>query len=228
MTRNARRPRNGVSIPFKREGTSKLDINDLFGWASELPFQFPSNGKAHLNIFGTTEIIQISESVSIPFKREGTSKPSPKSAASLRRVIVSIPFKREGTSKLLKIQPNIGQATMFQFPSNGKAHLNMVMDDSDLIGFEDVSIPFKREGTSKLSEESDANSLEAYEFQFPSNGKAHLNQYKTYVMKNVGEMFQFPSNGKAHLNRWKGSFTRTRFQVSIPFKREGTSKQPLF
>ena len=63
---------------------------------------------------------------------------------------------------------------MFQFPSNGKAYLNIpTVDDFDL-GTVDVSIPFKRESISEPILEAKGR-LEIIEFQFPSNGKAYLN-----------------------------------------------------
>ena len=62
-----------VSIPFKREGTSKDRGKH---WRTSPPHQ-----------------------VSIPFKREGTSKEGRNCTCRVSLILVSIPFKREGTSK---------------------------------------------------------------------------------------------------------------------------------
>ena len=87
-------------------------------------FQFPSNGKAHVNEAGPGLLAGFLALVSIPFKRESTCKllDTPASGAE---DVVSIPFKRESTCKR-------------RFPL------------STLLGAT-VSIPFKRESTCKLS-----------------------------------------------------------------------------
>ena len=63
---------------------------------------------------------------------------------------------------------------MFQFPSNGKAHVNE--------NFEKLQDTHQTAG-----------------FQFPSNGKAHVNERCLLEFGDAKE-FQFPSNGKAHVN----------------------------
>ena len=108
---------------------------------------------------------------------------------------VSIPFKREGTCKPTGdlYRKN---SVEFQFPSNGKARVN----DFELI-----------------------QSILKTMFQFPSNGKARVNSaretYSGYAVR-----FQFPSNGKARVNCESKTRMSARFDVSIPFKREGTCK----
>ena len=61
----------------------------------------------------------------------------------------------------------------FQFPSNGKAHVNRLATERKGCG-ERVSIPFKREGTCE-PKQALSPSHSWGEFQFPSNGKAHVN-----------------------------------------------------
>ena len=61
-----------------------------------------------------------------------------------------------------------------------------------------VSIPFKRESTFKQATHICCRALPCV-FQFPSNGKAHLND-NVDNKKEQQNLFQFPSNGKAHLN----------------------------
>ncbi len=63
---------------------------------------------------------------------------------------------------------------MFQFPSNGKAHVHAPV------------------WTRKLNR--------SFLFQFPSNGKAHVHQLTKLMGSLYPEEFQFPSNGKAHVH----------------------------
>ena len=65
--------------------------------------------------------------VSIPFKREGTGelqaiRPNPQ----MEEITVSIPFKREGTCERKIISGAFNRVrNWFQFPSNGKARVNL-------------------------------------------------------------------------------------------------------
>ena len=61
-----------VSIPFKRESTFK----PYAIVSNNRKFQFPSNGKAHLNrnTQATCVLLTILVTLSIPFKRESTFK----------------------------------------------------------------------------------------------------------------------------------------------------------
>ena len=61
-------------------------------------------------------------------------------------------------------------------------------------------------------------------FQFPSNGKAYLNFFKTND-NYEDKLFQFPSNGKAYLNHSHFFLRGEITLVSIPFKRESISEQ---
>ena len=63
-----------VSIPFKREGTCKLKHSRRCINCGLLQFQFPSNGKARVNEPAKTSEVNELNTVSIPFKREGTCK----------------------------------------------------------------------------------------------------------------------------------------------------------
>ena len=65
--------------------------------------------------------------------------------------------------------------TKFQFPPNGKAHVDPV--SGAVTWMNDIK------------------------FQFPPNGKAHVDW--AYDLEQQGEMkvFQFPPNGKAHVDR---------------------------
>ena len=76
IVHNVRTNGNGsVSIPFKREGGSKLKKSNSFAVRSGgKRFQFPSNGKAVQNYYEEFNLIAFDQ-VSIPFKREGGSKP---------------------------------------------------------------------------------------------------------------------------------------------------------
>ena len=141
---------------------------------------------------------------------------------------VSIPFKRESTFKLWGISECLlSNFTnfQFQFPSNGKAHLNFVL--FCYVGDFIFLFQFPSNGKAHLNNPELAPDIEISRgFQFPSNGKAHLNNY-LLDDGGAGCRFQFPSNGKAHLNFCWREFCPTQmcFPVSIPFKRESTFKQ---
>ena len=118
---------------------------------SEL-FQFPSNGKAYRKCpASVTE--KSAPFVSIPFKRESVSQGSCLNP-SMPAYQVSIPFKRESGSQDIDKDNNI-DATMFQFPSNGKAYRK------DPVKFQSMEM--------------------GNEFQFPSNGKAYRKQHRAFI-----------------------------------------------
>ena len=133
-------------------------------------FQFPSNGKAYPKcIIGGMRLGDISNDVSIPFKRESVSKGNSRVGPKPRK--------------------------KFQFPSNGKAYpksfslclyvifnsfnslqtgkriqrRRRTMDRQNVF---QVSIPFKRESVSKDVTKEELRAFEE-NFQFPSNGKAY-------------------------------------------------------
>ena len=108
-----------VSIPFKREGTCELH--------------------SHEPRSATKDKI-----VSIPFKREGTCEHPRCVGYGISGHSVSIPFKREGTCERLNVFPIFSNGA-FQFPSNGKARVNL--EKNCFRAAKTVSIPFKREGT---------------------------------------------------------------------------------
>ena len=91
-------------------------------------FQFPTNGKALLNLC-TSRHCPGRSGVSIPYERESTSEPG-ESAYRIRiQQLVSIPYERESTSE----------------------HVNLI---SEVLGGMDfgnlsVSIPYERESTSE-------------------------------------------------------------------------------
>ena len=102
-----------------------------------------------MNIIQQEMQIVIEKMVSIPFKREGTCEhPRPPDDQGWVLEQVSIPFKREGTCEHVRYG-NIKQnpKAKFQFPSNGKARVNLSKGKGLLLATNDVSIPFKREGT---------------------------------------------------------------------------------
>ena len=117
-----------VSIPFKREGVSE-QIGLIQLALDRDMFRFPSNGKAFLNAKAgwVYNLVEETERVSIPFKREGVSeRQAGKTWKEALHLVVSIPFKREGVSELARtVCPCQGCYAM-------------------------VSIPFKREGVSEL------------------------------------------------------------------------------
>ena len=137
-----------VSIPFKRESTCALYRgNNLY--VQPCSFNSLQTGK-HMctenDALGKNLIIE----VSIPFKRESTCARNPVgNNRRWHREEVSIPFKRESTCAPSHSECIFDVAMIvFQFPSNGKAHVH-------------------REG-------STSEPLCLCLFQFPSNGKAHV------------------------------------------------------
>ena len=92
----------------------------------------------------------------------------------------------------------------------------------------EVSIPFKREGASGPGQRIDAQ-LQQLKFQFPSNGKVHLDVDMADQIYGYATVFQFPSNGKVHLD-YAADQTGADMdiRVSIPFKREGASGHTKF
>ena len=112
------------------------------------------------------------------------------------RVFVSIPFKRESTCEP-ETEVNNNESKAFQFPSNGKARVNMQNECDGGLQGGPVSIPFKRESTCEHKWKSFGFGLLG--FQFPSNGKARVN-IQMFREKDVPREFQFPSNGKARVN----------------------------
>ena len=64
-----------------------------------------------------------------------------------------------------------------------------------------VSIPFKRESTCAHNIPGQVIlALSDSQFQFPSNGKAHVHKIKLFLGSVETIAFQFPSNGKAHVH----------------------------
>ena len=111
-----------VSIPFKRESVSEPKEGRAWIVALE-KFQFPSNGKAYLNIKGRLPLIVKLQS----FNSLQTGKRIWTEIFIMKknkRALVSIPFKRESVSELLYISSWSKKDKTFQFPSNGKAYLN--------------------------------------------------------------------------------------------------------
>ena len=116
-------------------------------------FQFPSNGKAYLNWIRKKVVIPTT-SVSIPFKRESISELTQENIGW----IFSLCFNSLQTGKHIWTDCDVDGSyyyySVFQFPSNGKAYLN-------------------------IEKRQPAVSYEN-RFQFPSNGKAYLNLTTTF------------------------------------------------
>ena len=99
----------------------RLALRALYADQDEFPF--PSNGKAYPKRLCTGCMDSVTQTVSIPFKRESLSKALTLVSASWRS-LVSIPFKRESLSKVTRVKK------WSRLPL--------------------VSIPFKRESLSKV------------------------------------------------------------------------------
>ena len=112
---------------------------------------------------------------------------------------VSIPFKREGISKESRYERSF----------------------SDTVT---VSIPFKREGISKANGNGNKTEITPRKFQFPSNGKAYPKARVFNVPDDFWNLsFNSLQTGR-HIQSRCPRITRKDQRVSIPFKREGISK----
>ena len=137
---------------------------------------------------------------------------------------VSIPFKREGVSKVAQMLMKRMGLPAFQFPSNGKAYPKVVRHATPSI-LVHVSIPFKREGVSKvkLSNTTTGNVFLICMFQFPSNGKAYPKRKQEIQNRKWYVSIPFKREGVSKDNTESRDTGRGQ-GVSIPFKREGVSK----
>ena len=86
---------------------------------------------------------------------------------------------------------------VFQFPSNGKAHVHL--DHASRYCMFALSIPFKRESTCARRKD--------FKFQFPSNGKAHVH---SIIDRNISAAASFNSlqTGK-HMCTFRSSHIRS-------------------
>ena len=135
---------------------------------------------------------------------------------------------------------------MFQFPSNGKAypkskarstkdlsrpsfnslqtgrHIQSYISWYPMRGYIKVSIPFKREGISKVQYVR-PNVVQLVSFNSLQTGR-HIQSLLQSFADGSPLLFQFPSNGKAYpkFNLMGSGIILP--EVSIPFKREGISK----
>ena len=174
-----------VSIPYERESTSErataqgptpatgLSFNSLrtgkYIWTKllkpekgkeEKSFNSLRTGKYIWTNYGTSGRAHSYYYVSIPYERESTSEPFCLVLLFIPLFrFVSIPYERESTSE---------QADRKRCPP--KPHF--------------VSIPYERESTSELKIQTAIENDESDEFQFPTNGKVHLNlQYRNYLCR---------------------------------------------
>ena len=139
-------------------------------------------------------------------------------------------FPSNGKARVNAVQyaPSTLCQSGFQFPSNGKARVNKIGKPSRFtVSRTNVSIPFKRESTCELFGAPKV-AVDIIKFQFPSNGKARVNEELTASGDNGRYIqFQFPSNGKARVNCYHRKELRVCTSVSIPFKRESTCELSL-
>ena len=137
------RPIRRVSIPFKREGVSKV-ISRHHG-LSPNTFQFPSNGKAYPKFTGYGATLKWTDEFQFP--SNGKAYPKPACCRNgTRRWWVSIPFKRESVSKdrFVKWVPSKWRSC-FHSLQTGKSFRTIRISIHIMRKREKVSIPFKRE-----------------------------------------------------------------------------------
>ena len=113
---------------------------------------------------------------------------------------------------------------MFQFPPNGKAHVDEeIYSAEDLILFAFQFPPNGKAHVDLLNKKKRGKSA-AFVFQFPPNGKAHVDITGSLDLEHKVVVFQFPPNGKAHVDMLQKMQTKKPSKVSIPSEREGTCR----
>ena len=185
-------------------------------------FQFPSSGKLLPNMATTHE--KALAALEFQFPSSGKLLPNMNPLYCLSCTRMSFNSLQAGNFfQTLCLTPYLGiDNAVFQFPSSGKLLPNtVVLVSLILVGC--VSIPFKRETSSKLEagwgfhngSTVGFNSLQAGNF-FQTGNTIH------FQLKEV--KFQFPSSGKLLPNGCCGKGSPDGDLVSIPFKRETSSK----
>ena len=116
----------GVSIPFKRESTCEQECRTAEDCTGRHSFQFPSNGKARVNLQGMlTETENLTFLFQFPSNGKARVNARFVQFGKMTKETVSIPFKRESTcEQVIDANETISRALTFQFPSNGKARVN--------------------------------------------------------------------------------------------------------
>ena len=141
-------------------------------------------------------------------------------------IMVSIPFKRESTSKAVVARRLVSiSGESFNSLQTGKHIESKLMTFNELLqaveGFNSLQTGKHIERT-----ENTSVTLTAEKFQFPSNGKAHrkcrILEYNTAPGTQVSIPFKRESTSKVVDASDKGIIEH---RVSIPFKRESTSKE---
>ena len=120
-------------------------------------FQFPSNGKAYLNLSEPSRGVTVTP-VSIPFKRESVSERPQKPTR---------PWDERVCFNSLQTGKRIWTRWLFR----------------NLQTWQKVSIPFKRESVSEQNNCPSCYSSFWQQFQFPSNGKAYLNTSLGWLLR---------------------------------------------
>ena len=208
-----------VSIPFKREGTFRPGNFQDGDTLEVYCFNSLQTGR-HIQ---TIMILSTPLMMSQGFNSLQTGRHIQTLLGcffgNLNQLKVSIPFKREGTfrpsrcTKCLKIR-----RLSFNSLQTGR-HIQTQPPSSHSTNAESVSIPFKREGTFRPP--FPCTYLRRIWFQFPSNGKAHSDHdlrgsnpdHNSFNSLQTGRHIQTETPAAT---AWK------EILVSIPFKREGT------
>ena len=212
-----------VSIPFHREGVSEQSAKVYYGPKKRGKFLFPSNGTAFLNLtkwYNSGKLLN----VSIPFNRDGVSELTWSTYAwsSASTSFYSLQTGRHFRTDVSALATKA--SFVFLFPSNGKAFPNQMMDfamrhDESLFLFPSNGTAFPN-GT-LLTASTLCRHLCFYSLQA---GRRFRTDVSALAAK-ASFVFLFPSNGKAFPNLNQDASERHHDDVSIPFKRDGVSKQ---
>ena len=158
------------------------------GW-----FQFPSNGKVHLDADLQGPRAQPLP-VSIPFKREGASGRPYRSRPERGGGRVSIPFKREGASGLRTNDHNRSDEKGFNSLQTGRCIWTAANEKSISKALQ--SFNSLQTGRCIWTRQRDLSNPPRQVFQFPSNGKVHLDNDKESVILNQEESFNSLQTGR--------------------------------
>ena len=185
-----------------------------------LSFRFPSNGKAYINFKDHATGLYPFATVSIPFKRESIYQLQ-RSCDQVFILSLLFRFPSNGKAYINQKKVLFGHLkSRFRFPSNGKAYININRWLRTCLIIMHVSIPFKRESIYQHLKSRQAIAFLSVSIPFKRESIYQL--FEKYEQELEGEKkFQFPSNGKAYINQnAQQGLIPVLNSVSIPFKRE--------
>ena len=208
-----------VSIPFNRDGVSKLHKGCSHRRHPAGFYSLQPGRRFQTKVCWERRWKQFLQ-VSIPFNRDGVSKL--KDMYQPEQVTrVSIPFKRDGVSKRMPQMPRTSHR-MVSIPFNRDGVSKRVGASPQRNSCGGVSIPFNRDGVSKRRTRSHTQ-YQPRVFLFPSTGTAFPNV--DYLCDSAANLwvFLFPSTGTAFPNYQKVANLATKLSIEFLFPSTGTA-----